>query len=69
MGVGVDFRPLRDFDCPELKSHYHAGLLYTVRPGNEILRDFVAKWIEAGLVEIATENKAEASVGGSAEVK
>ena len=65
----MDFRPLRDFDCPELTSHYHAGLLYTVRPGNEILRDFVAKWVEAGMVEIVSESRAEASVGGSAVVR
>lgn len=49
------FRPLETFEEPRLKSTYMKGLLYTVRPGNELLASFVEDWLKDGRVELVTE--------------
>lgn len=50
------FRALQDFISPELRSEYLAGLIYTVRPGNEILADAVPKWVAARVVELINDS-------------
>jgi hypothetical protein len=36
----------------ELRSDYMVGLVYTLRPGNELLADKVSRWIALGVVEV-----------------
>lgn len=61
----MNFRPLQDFDCAELKSHYHKGLLYTVRPGNWLLQGYVEAWVKAGMVEVLAGPDIEVSGQGA----
>jgi hypothetical protein len=46
------FTALKDFECPELRSHYAKGMTYTVRPGNHTLNALVEQWQGAGLVRV-----------------
>lgn len=46
------FKPLVDFDCPELRSSYVSGLEYTVRSGDDKLAELVKLWLIDGKIKV-----------------
>ena len=59
----MNFKPVRDFECEELKSIYCKGLSYTVRQGNDKLRALVAQLVKDGKVRIY--NPTEGGIRGT----
>lgn len=45
------FRVLKTFESPLFKSTYVEGMLYTIRPGNDLLATHAEDWRESGLIE------------------
>jgi len=60
------FRPLQTFEEPQTLSTYMEGLLYTVRPGNDLLHGLVQGWLEEKKVELV---EPQSRVAGSGLVK
>jgi hypothetical protein len=66
----MQFTPLQDFFCEELRSQYCVGLSYTVRQADETLQALVPKWIAEGKVrQGAPDVPATITVAGTGKVK
>ena len=62
----MNFTPKQDFECPDLRSTYLAGMTYTVREGNVTLAKLVDQWLKEGKV---VEGGAPTKVAGKGEIK
>lgn len=63
----MQFVPAQDFEDAELGSCYVAGLVYTVRTGNDLLACKVSEWASEGRVRLlaGTETQPDAKLQGA----
>jgi hypothetical protein len=64
----MKLQALKDFYSDVLKSHYCAGLYYTVRPGNDVLRREAMQWEKDGLIQIVDARPVGAVIKGVGKV-
>lgn len=65
----MQFSPTQDFACEELRSEYVTGLVYTIKPGNDVLAKHATQWLAEGKVKLVSGPKPVAQVKGAGVVK